>query len=511
MSLRTRVRITNTSNRPIDVGGRWIQPGAFDAFDLAQVPPEWRGAAVVDSTIDIDAGDIIQDGENIYVQQSDGSRAAIVLVKTNPLTGKDVVKVGTGRLAADVISSRTALDALALASTRRVDIVMMGDSNQAYTGTGYGFYLDKAMGERFGIYASPICAGDFTSQQHSATRITASGAPDTPSNADLAELMSNVSGLTIKAQALNANVASASSLVGGIVVNADSSLNVSSALRFWFAWGGSSEFAGGSLKPGVRLGYSPYSAVAVTSEAISTTTDFDGLRITVVDIPAQTRTGAIEGRFVGPTGSQTGPFVNYYARAERVDRSSGASVSTLYSGGGQSAWNMSWALQKAPDQTLTTFFSEIRRLQISAGYSPIVVVYVNTGLNDQNETKTPSRGPARVYGSGSTPAEYVDNIRGIKRRIERIFEINGWSTGELYWLIVPSHPIASPDAAALVSYRAAAQADLVPDGQTSVIDMSTLTNYAEMTANSWYDGGGVYHLTNAGYEEMAQRIVALIP
>lgn len=87
MSLRTRVRITNTSNRPIDVGGRWIQPGAFDAFDLAQVPPEWRGAAVVDSTIDIDAGDIIQDGENLYVQQSDGSRAAIVLGKYNQLTG----------------------------------------------------------------------------------------------------------------------------------------------------------------------------------------------------------------------------------------------------------------------------------------------------------------------------------------------------------------------------------------------------------------------------------------
>ena len=33
----TRIRITNNSKQPQDIGGRWVQPGASDVFDADQV------------------------------------------------------------------------------------------------------------------------------------------------------------------------------------------------------------------------------------------------------------------------------------------------------------------------------------------------------------------------------------------------------------------------------------------------------------------------------------------
>lgn len=44
---RQRRKITNTSISPIQIAGRWIQPGGIDTFDVEQLPPEWKNAGVV--------------------------------------------------------------------------------------------------------------------------------------------------------------------------------------------------------------------------------------------------------------------------------------------------------------------------------------------------------------------------------------------------------------------------------------------------------------------------------
>lgn len=44
---RVRRKITNTTTGPIQIAGRWLQPGASDTFDQEQLPPEWAGAGVV--------------------------------------------------------------------------------------------------------------------------------------------------------------------------------------------------------------------------------------------------------------------------------------------------------------------------------------------------------------------------------------------------------------------------------------------------------------------------------
>jgi hypothetical protein len=403
-----------------------------------------------------------------------------------------------------------ALQALSLASSRRVDLVMLGDSNQAFGGYGFSTGLEKALAARFPIYASPICAGSYTSQQFSAIRITGGGATDIPSDPALDVLMRWVGATTLRAQAINSGVSS-SALTGGLTVPVASPLDVTAALRFHFAWGGSSTFVGGSMRPGVRLNASPFSVIAQAPASISTTIDYTGLRITTVDVAAAARTTGLEGKFLVPSGPSTGPFVHYYARAERVDRVAGISCHTLYSGGGMSAWDMAWALQNTPTETLTTFFAETRRLQMAAGQSPIVGVYINTGVNDRNEANTPSLGPARIVGAGDSPAEYIDNLRGVQNRIKKVWEANGWPLGELHWLIVPSHRISDPDDAELIAYRAAVAATLATEPQTSLIDLGSLMTAAAATSAGWYDAGGNVHLTNAGYDAVGALMVAQIP
>lgn len=43
---RQRRKITNTSISPIQIAGRWIQPGGIDTFDVEQLPSEWKNAGV---------------------------------------------------------------------------------------------------------------------------------------------------------------------------------------------------------------------------------------------------------------------------------------------------------------------------------------------------------------------------------------------------------------------------------------------------------------------------------
>ena len=223
------------------------------------------------------------------------------------------------------------------------------------------------------------------------------------------------------------------------------------------------------------------------------------------------RTQGLEFRPQLPPNSITGPIHAYYYRASVPTKTAGVSLHTLVDASGQSAWDMAEALGRTPDATLAFTFREARRLQIAAGLSPIIVVWINTAVNDRNETFTPSRGPGAVFGSGDSPAEYLDNLRAIQARIRGIWVANGWPTGELHWLIVPSHRISDPEDAELVAYRAAAQATLGPERQTSVVDVGALMTAAEATAGGWYDGGGPAHLTATGYAAVSTRIVALVP
>ena len=396
----------------------------------------------------------------------------------------------------------TAFEAIAQAATRRVDIVAFGDSNQYMDGYGFDFALRDALTARFGLYATPpMTGGNYGTQ---------TGATDTQKSKALAGIPYNyVESGTVTGSGSNGLFAGQSS------ENQLYKLNPSAKLRCHFAY---STFAtgAGSFNASARLEASPYTTVG-SSGAINTNTGSETYQLSSFDVAAGDRSGKQLGfRFANVNQTLTGPFLSYFMRVEDVDKNNGICFSTIYGRGGQSLWDMcqqmfSWSMQE-----LTNYFSEIRRLQLSKNQSPIVVIYINSGLNDQNETSTPSWG-WRASTDGSSAAAYLDNLEALTKRITDVWQRNNWDERELFFWINPSHPISTPDALKLAAYRNAAFSFAGSRSRVTVFDFTTKITSDQMVANNWYkDTGGVSnadrnHLKLDGYKGMAALPVGYIP
>jgi hypothetical protein len=197
----------------------------------------------------------------------------------------------------------------------------------------------------------------------------------------------------------------------------------------------------------------------------------------------------------------------YWSRVEATGRSAGASLHTLYGLGGASARRMALGLQTATDGHLTLFFSLVRALQAPPRR---VLIRVNSGLNDRNETLA-SLGPAAV-ADGDSPEALADNLRAVLGRVEQVWALNGWPEDELFSLLTVSHPIGDPDDAELLAYREAVDALARERPRCASVRLDRLATAGEMVALGWYAGGGSdrNHLTAAGAEGLARRELAAI-
>lgn len=397
----------------------------------------------------------------------------------------------------DTVHPTTAFEAIAQAATRRVDIVAFGDSNQFMDGYGFDFALRDALTARFGLYATPPLTGGTYGVQ--------TGATDTQKSKALAGIPYNyVESGTVTGSGANGLYAGQSS------ENQLYKLNPSAKLRCHFAY---STFAtgAGSFNAGARLEASPYTTVG-SSGAINTNTGSETYQLSSFDVAAGDRSGKQLGfRFANVNQTLTGPFLSYFMRVEDVDKNNGICFSTIYGRGGQSLWDMCQQMFLWSMQELTNYFSEIRRLQLSKNQSPIVVIYINSGLNDQNETSTPSWG-WREATDGKSVTAYLDNLEALAKRISDVWQHNGWDETELFFWVNPSHPTSTPDAAKLKAYRKAAFTFAGSRARVSVVDFENLTSEAEMIANDWYrTAEDHFHLKLAGYEALSQRIIDLVP
>lgn len=394
----------------------------------------------------------------------------------------------------------------------RVDVVAIGDSNQAYGGIGWDHGWTLALSERFGLYATGLLsAGEnagngsglgYTYQGFSTFSTGAfdySGAP-----AVLDNLLPGSSPVPpLNYLYLPEGESNGGFLNTGVFTEAGSPLDTNAALRFHLV---SAEFAGvgpGSCQLSIRLQQPPYSHL-VSGPATSTRAADYGARDVTLDLPAAPRNAALNFR-PSPWGTNlVGPFLAYYMRVENLDRDLGVSFHTLYANGGQSARDMAAALLSASDEQLSLYFSRVRALQAAPR---AVLVRVNTGLNDRNETLV-SLGPAAVTDADSAAA-FSDNMTAIFARIEAIWSLNGWPPEELYYLISVSHPVSTPDDAELVSYREAAEALAVSHPRTAATRFDRLTDSSEMLTNGWYQAGGGdrNHLTLAAFVALSRREV----
>lgn len=394
------------------------------------------------------------------------------------------------------------------AAVARVDVVGIGDSNQAFGGHGWDHGCAKALAEQFGVYATGLhSAGEnggngagigYTWQGFSTLWSGAFDYANAPTWHN-ARLPGSTPLHPSNYLHLQAGLQNGAAISTGISLEPTSPLGVNGPLRFHITHGLFTGEGPGSLRPAIRLDQPPYSNLAV-SPTISTRAASNEIQTLTLDLPAAARNAWLGFRFVPAGVDLVGPCIMYWSRVERTDRSAGASFHTLMGLGGASARRMAEGVLSATDEQLTLYFSLVRSLQSS---QRAVLIRINTGLNDRNET-LPSLGPAAI-SDGDSAAALVDNLRAIRNRIESIWALNAWPDDELYFLYSIAHPVSQPDDVELVSYREAVSAYVRTQPRCGAVRFDHLTSAAEMLASNWYHvgGGDRNHLTQAGFEALA--------
>ena len=382
---------------------------------------------------------------------------------------------------------------LTLAATRRIDLVMIGDSNQLKDGYGFTRGMNKVLADRFGEYAT----SHFVNTGYQ-------GYPEvfgqTIEFSD--ETETNHINLGYNPQTTVSDI----TLNKGILLPDDSPIDTTQHIRFWMGYAGF-DHGSGSVQLKVRREQSPWTQLGSTKTINTNTGDF-GYHIDYIDLEAGSHTegGPIKGG-IAANSNVVAPFTFLWQRAEQINAENGISCHTLYGVGGDSLWDMAEYLNNLTDASLSSFFSETRRLQLSKLLDPIVVVYINSGFNDRNEEGTPTKGPYK-YSDSSTREGYIDNMKSVISRIENIWELNGWNKSELSFLLIGSHVMSDPNDAEIKTYRDGLTALCASRENLSTVDLSEHMTFAEAEAANWYVATNeTVHLVDEGYNAVSQKII----
>lgn len=393
--------------------------------------------------------------------------------------------------------------------TGRVDFVGIGDSNQINSGYGWDEGFHRALNNIGEMYATGLISTNENNANGGGTGYTygfngsqpllgaVSGAPS-----ELDKYMITNLGVSKYAYLESGTFGNGNN--SGLLLNADSLLKPDvNTLRFHLNYG-TFDNGAGSFRISIRLGQTPYTQKAQSS-LISTNTGSFGMQVASIDmVPDPSyNTYVFNCKLTSTSNGITAPYFSTYMRVEALERTIGWSYNTLIYKGGSSLRAMAYSLQQTTDESLIHFFEEVRRLQ---GNLKTVVVCINSGLNDRNETES-SVGPD-IYTDGDGPDAFIDNLSAIKIRIDNIWNDQGWDTNELMYLVFGSHPISTPDDSELISYRNAIKSYAKDFDNVKEVDISILTNELEMNANSWYSSGGNEHLSQSGYYEISKRILS---
>lgn len=428
-----------------------------------------------------------------------------------------------------VIDGGELTPALAHALAHRLDVVGLGDSNQVFGGSGFDHGQTLAWAESFGCWGTGLTsAGEndgsgagigFESQTYSTSpsAIRYQGAPK-----PLDQVMAGIGGVHPHRYAFLAEDewVEGTKLMG-MSVSPAHPLGTSGALRALFVYG-TFERAPGStgvlrtFTPMARLDAPPFTVLARGAAVATMSTPRSEIRSVTLDIPADaSRSSSVGVRWTDPAMPRlNGPFLAFYQRVERRDKVDGVAFSTLYAKGGQSARDMAEQLISAPNAQLKAFFAVLRDRQadVGAAAAPVrrVLVRINTGLNDMNEPLA-SVGTNRV-ADGDSPEAFADNLQAIIDRIREVWTISGWPEDELYFVLVPSHPL--PDAAGeseLAALRTAAEAVARANPRCACVRLERVVTAQEMIDNNWYfSPTDRSHLRQDGYVEISRREVAAL-
>lgn len=400
-----------------------------------------------------------------------------------------------------------AMDFVAAIASSHVDFVGIGDSNQLFGGYGWDWGWQYALSQYYPMYATGLISanensgsggsiGRYYAYSNGSDVGALSGAPT-----DLNQYWNIGTGSTINRYGYLDDAGSYSSFTG-LQLDSNCDVDVNAALRFRYHYG-TFPAGSGSTTFAVRRADSPFTVLG--EQTVNPVTGSYGMTYADITLTGAARNYPLTALWQKAGTTMQGPFFGTFVHATNTGRTAGYAYNTLHGVGGQSLYDMLFVLQQIGVTGLGHYFGIIRSRQLQS--QKMIVVMINSGLNDRNETET-SLGPS-PQADGDSPEAYADNLAGIVNLIENTWAANSWDSSELRFVFVPSHPISTPDDAKLVSYRTAVRQYLATKSHASIIDLSQLTNPTEMLANSWYasSGADTSHLTQAGYEQLALRML----
>lgn len=407
------------------------------------------------------------------------------------------------------ISESVFSDIISQAQLRRIDFLLIGDSNTVFGGSGWDHGIQHALANNFQMYATGLIsakenyghgagAGYFYASGDRADASTY-GAPLELNNYMDGSLMPQNYGYLSTGQFTQGH-----GLFTAAPADADPLDILHSDIRYHYCYG-SFPSGDGQFRPGIRNESTPYDSIT-QSDWVQTNTGQYGVHWGNLDTGGN-QISKISGRFADTetTNGAQAPYLAYFSRMEIPERTAGFSVSTMFYQGGASLYDMAYAFNHAHDKTIWLNLYEARRLQESVNQIPKIIIVVNSGVNDRNEAET-SLGPGK-YTDGDSAEAYVDNLKSLISRVEDVWKAN-FSDGELYWLIAPSHPLDQPNEE-LKTYRSAVKLFADTRFNIHVIDMAEFVNPGVASAQNWYagEGGNSVHLTQLGYESMATMLL----
>lgn len=379
------------------------------------------------------------------------------------------------------------------AQSSRINVVMLGDSNQLFGGTGWDYGISKTLDQRYGTYATGLMWLGENRGNGAGVGYNCNVSANASSGVFYYDGFANDSFDPFFAGMVPCNTISL--LAGDTLVSVGITLH-----------GGSNIYQSGDnlrgdmwvktlssnalINPQFRLGSPPYTVYTNYNGSINQTA---GLQQLTLNYQAVSNANALDFRI----GSQTfAQYQGYCARVTNQNRTSGVSTTTMYGNGGQSSLDLAKTLRDLPDSFLINYFDTIKQ----QGNKVVVTIYM--GLNDRNETVPSIK---NLYPGGSMES-YYDNMSYIVAVVSEALDY-GNIQGDYEIVVVTPHPISSPNDLQLESYISIVNNKLQRP-HLRIVNMTSLTSYAEMVSNGWYaNQNDRYHLSQSGYEALSTRLI----
>lgn len=399
---------------------------------------------------------------------------------------------------------------------RRTDFLICSDSNTVFGGYGQDHGITRALGQRFPLYKTGLLSANENygggasigylfqhannggrTQTHPITIVPSYNdyIPDGQQGFGTAHCYWHMT--DIQSDASNT----------GMTVYTGGPWDVNAALRYSFTYGTFLTASGaGAFRPQIRRGDSPFTSLALAGATIDPCApNAIGLVDYDIDLAAATRNYQIDGRFSPSPTPVGGPVFFTWQWFSWPGITTGTSFNVIGYYGGQGLRNMVNYQGVTPAAGWTEYFRQIARAQGTS--SPKVCIMISSGLNDRTDAN-PSVGPSPQPTSSSN-AGYADNLRGLIELYQDAWGGAGYPSTDIYFLLMCSHPVSSPDDSQLIGYREQCALMTTEYSNVTAIDMSQYNAQLQANRTTWYNlsGSDTFHMTQTGYEQFYQLII----